>query len=56
VEEYPPDVWIRPSIPPEVTLFSGFHLAAAAIAAGEHAAKEALPHIQALLPARTRAK
>lgn len=55
LEEFPPDVMIRPEIPVGVTVLSGFALAADTIAAGERAALEALPHIQSLLPPSLRA-
>ncbi|MDY7079778.1 MAG: patatin-like phospholipase family protein [Chloroflexota bacterium] len=45
-----PEVIIRPAIPPDVTVLTGFSRAADIIAAGEEAAREALPNIQALLP------
>ena len=50
LEEFPPDVMIRPEIPVGVTTLSGFALAEETIASGEQATLEALPHIQALLP------
>ena len=43
-----PEVIIRPAIPPDVTVLTGFPRAAEIIAAGEEAAQEALPRIQAL--------
>ncbi len=46
--EAPPEVIIRPAIPPDVTVLTGFPRAAEIIAAGEEAAQEALPRIQAL--------
>jgi len=44
-----PEVIIRPAIPPDVTVLTGFSRAAEIVAAGEEAAQEALPHIRALL-------
>ena len=41
-----PEVIIRPAIPPQVTVLTGFPHAAEVIAAGEQAATEALPHIR----------
>jgi NTE family protein len=46
---WPPDLLIRPVIPPNITLLSGFNQAEALIKAGEAAAQEALPAIRALL-------
>ena len=43
-----PEVIIRPAIPPDVTVLTGFPRAAEIIAAGEEAAQEALPRIRAL--------
>jgi NTE family protein len=43
-----PEIIIRPAIPPDVTVLTGFPRAAEIIAAGEEAAQEALPHIRAL--------
>jgi len=40
-----PEIIIRPAIPPEVTVLTGFPRAAEIIAAGEQAALEALPQI-----------
>ena len=48
LREYPPDFLIRPELPAEVTLLSGFGRAEEIIAAGEKAAEEALPQIRAL--------
>jgi NTE family protein len=53
-EEAPPDLLIRPALPPGITVLTGFTRAAEAIAAGEKAASEALPQIQALLTSSTR--
>ena len=44
-----PDVVIRPPIPPGVTVLTGFSRAAEIVAAGEQAAREALPRVRALL-------
>jgi len=44
-----PEIIIRPSIPPDVTVLTGFPRAAEIIAAGEEAAQEAMPRIRALL-------
>jgi len=48
-EEFPLDLLIRPTIPPGVTVLTGFTRAAEIIAAGEESATEALPQIRALL-------
>lgn len=45
----PPDVVIRPRIPHGVTVLTGFSRAAEIVAAGEQAAREALPRVRALL-------
>jgi NTE family protein len=47
--EVPPDVVIRPAIPPHMTSFGGFSHAADLIALGEQAAWEALPRIRQAL-------
>jgi len=47
--EVRPEVVIRPPIPPEVNLFTGFTHAAEIIAIGEQAAREALPDIRRAL-------
>jgi NTE family protein len=44
--EASPEVIIRPAIPPDVTVLTGFPRAAEIIAVGEEAALEALPHIR----------
>lgn len=49
LQRYPPDLLIRPALPAEVTLLSGFNRATEIIAAGEAAAVAALPEIRALL-------
>ena len=48
-EESPPDLLIHPTVPAGVTALTGFTRAAETIAAGEQAAREALPQIRALL-------
>ena len=48
LREYPPDFLIRPELPAEVTLLTGFGRAEEIIAAGEKAAEEALPQIRTL--------
>lgn len=52
LRDNPPDVLIRPRIPPEVTLLTGFGRAKEIVASGERAAEEALPAIRALLGLR----
>ncbi len=47
--EAAPEVVIRPAIPPGVSVLIGFSQASETIAAGERAAEDALPGIQALL-------
>ncbi|MDY6876781.1 MAG: patatin-like phospholipase family protein [Chloroflexota bacterium] len=47
--EAQPEVIIRPAIPPDVTVLTGFPRAAEIIATGEQAALEALPHIHQML-------
>ncbi len=44
-----PEIIIRPAIPPDVTVLTGFPRAAEIIAIGEEAAQEAMPRIRALL-------
>ncbi len=44
-----PDIVIRPPIPPGVTVLTGFPRAVEIVAAGEQAARESLPRVQALL-------
>jgi len=51
-----PEVIIRPAIPSEVTVLTGFPQAAEIIAAGERAALEALPHIRQAIEAKVPAK
>lgn len=46
LKENPPDLLIRPHIPPGVTLLYGFNRAADIVAAGEEAAEAALPEIR----------
>jgi NTE family protein len=53
LEETPPDLLIHPAVPPDVTVLTGFLRAEETIAAGEQAAIEALPQIQALLGSST---
>ncbi|MCX7681987.1 MAG: patatin-like phospholipase family protein [Anaerolineae bacterium] len=54
IEEAHPDLFIRPAIPPYVTALTGLNRAAEVIAAGEEAARAALPELQALLAGRHR--
>jgi NTE family protein len=49
LKQSPPHVLIRPELPPEMGLFTGFDRPGEAIAAGEIAAEAALPQIKALL-------
>ena len=49
LRQYPPDLLIRPALPPSVTLLAGFNRAAELIAAGEEATEAALPAIRELL-------
>jgi NTE family protein len=49
LEQTPPDLLIKPPIPPSISIFWGLTLAPEAIAAGEQAAIEALPAIETLL-------
>jgi len=49
LEQSPPDLLIRPTLPANVTLLSGFNRAAELIAAGVEATEAALPDIRALL-------
>jgi len=49
LREYPPDLLIRPVLPPDITLLTGFNRAAEIVAAGEAATVAALPAIRALL-------
>ncbi len=44
-----PEVLLRPKLPSDITLFSGYSRAQEAIAAGEKAADDALPQIKMLL-------
>ena len=53
LEECPPDLLIHPVIPAGVTAITGFTRADETIAAGEKAAIDALPKIQALLGSST---
>lgn len=54
LREFPPDILIRPDLPREVTVFTGFERAAELIAIGEEAARHHLEEIQALLVRRWR--
>jgi NTE family protein len=45
----PPDYLLRPSIPPDIDIFLGFPQIAEVIAAGEEAARAALPEIKKLI-------
>lgn len=49
LEASKPDLYIRPPIPREITMFLGFQKAAEVIAIGEQAAEEFLPQIRSLL-------
>ncbi|MEN6408549.1 MAG: patatin-like phospholipase family protein [Anaerolineaceae bacterium] len=49
LKESPPDLFILPPIPREIDVYRGFPRAREAIAAGEQAAREALPAIQTLI-------
>ena len=49
LRQYPPDLLIRPTLPPSVTLLSGFNRAEELIAAGEAATEATLPAIRELL-------
>ena len=48
LEENPPNLLIHPTLPPGITVLTGFTRAAEAIAAGEQAATEMLPQIRGL--------
>ncbi len=52
LEEAAPELILRPPIPPGVTVLTGLSQAAAVIAAGEQAAAEALPRLEALAAAK----
>jgi NTE family protein len=45
MSRFPPDLLIRPALPSNITLLTGFHHSADIIAAGEAAAEAALPEI-----------
>ena len=45
----PPDLYIRPNISQEISLFIGFQKAAEVIEEGEKAAEEYLPQIREIL-------
>lgn len=49
LQEFPPDILIRPCLPASVSVFWGFHDAKEAIASGELAAQEAVGAIRSLL-------
>lgn len=49
LETNKPDLYIRPHIPREITMFLGFQKAAEVIAIGEKAAEEFLPQIRSLI-------
>jgi NTE family protein len=49
LQRTPPDLLIKPPIPPSISIFWGLTRAPEAIAAGEQAAIEALPNIEKLL-------
>jgi predicted acylesterase/phospholipase RssA len=44
-----PHICLQPAVPPEIGVLNGFNRAAEIIAAGDQAAREALPQIHALL-------
>ena len=49
IQKIKPDIYIRPNIPRDVSLFTGFHKAIEVIAVGAQAAEEYLPEIRRLL-------
>lgn len=49
LRQFPPDLLIRPALPPNVTLLSGFNRAEEIVDAGDAAAESVLPAIRALL-------
>jgi len=49
LRQFPPDLLIRPALPSNVTLLTGFNRAAEIIAAGDAATESVLPAIRALL-------
>jgi predicted acylesterase/phospholipase RssA len=49
----PPDLMIRPALPPRVTSVAGFRRAEELIQAGERAAQEVLPRLRQLLQTDT---
>lgn len=53
LQDYPPDLLIRPAVPPNITLLTGFNRAAEIVAAGEAATEAALPAIRGLMSAIT---
>lgn len=48
LREHPPDLLIRPELPSDITLLTGFNRGAEIIKAGERAAEEAIAQIRAL--------
>jgi hypothetical protein len=48
LEAEPADLVLRPAIAPSVTLLTGFDVAEDIVAAGRHAAEQALPQLRAL--------
>jgi predicted acylesterase/phospholipase RssA len=53
LNQSPPDLLLRPVLPTNVSLLSGFHHSAEIIAAGEAAAEAALPAIRELVGLQT---
>ena len=49
LEKYPPDLVLRPNIPPDIDMFLGFPRIPEAIAVGEECARQALPQIQQII-------
>lgn len=49
LEQSPPDLLLKPPIPPAISIFWGLTRAAEAIAAGEEAATQAIPDLQRIL-------
>ena len=49
LERFPPDILIRPDIPPDITMFFGFTRTTEIIMAGISAAEKALPEIDRIL-------
>jgi NTE family protein len=52
LQQFPPDFLLRPAIPPEVTVVTGFHRAAEIIEAGAAATRPILPELQSALRRR----